>query len=93
MKKLYYYLFLLTILTFSCSKDGMLNNDQGTDLQLSNSFIIKSGKVIKVFPSGTDDTKAILDAFAKAKDSGQESVVQLAAGIFKIGFITSFLHG
>jgi hypothetical protein len=87
MKKLYYSLFLLTILAFSCSKDGMFNNDQGVDQQLNNTFVISSGSVIKVFPNGTDDTKAILDAFDRAKAAGPGSVVQLAAGTFKIGFI------
>jgi hypothetical protein len=87
MKKLYYYLFLLTILAFSCSKDGMFNNDLGIDQQLNKSFVTSSGSVIKVFPNGTDDTKAILDAFDQAKAAGSGSVVQLAAGTFKIGFI------
>jgi hypothetical protein len=87
MKKLYYYLFFLTILTFSCSKDGMFNNDQVFDQQLNNTFVISSGSVIKVFPNGTDDTKAILDAFHKAKVAGPGSVVQLTAGTYKIGFI------
>jgi hypothetical protein len=87
MKELYYYLFFLTILAFSCSKDGMFNNDQGVDQQLNNTFVISSGSVIKVFPNGNDDTKAIVDAFDQAKAAGPGSVVQLAAGAFKIGFI------
>jgi hypothetical protein len=87
MKKLYYFLFFLTILTFSCSKDNMYNNNQDIDQQLNNTFVISSGSVIKVFPNGTDDTRAIQDAFDQAKAAGPGSVVQLAAGSFKIGFI------
>jgi hypothetical protein len=65
----------------------MFNNDQVIDQQLNNSFMISSGSVIMVYPSGTDDTKAISDAFDKAKAAGPGSVVQLSAGNFKIGFI------
>lgn len=87
MKKLTFYLFFLTFLALSCSKEGMFNNDQGIDQQFNNNFVFSSGSVIKVFPNGTDDTKAIMDAFDKAKAAGPGSVVQLAAGNFKIGFI------
>ncbi len=87
MKKLYYYFLILTILAISCSKDGMFNNDQVIDQQLNKTFVMSSGSVIKVFPNGKNDTKAILDAFDKAKAAGPGSVVQLAAGTFNIGFI------
>jgi hypothetical protein len=87
MRKLIYYLFFVTLLAVSCSKDGMLNNDQVSDLQHNNSIEYLKGSVIRVFPNGIDDTQAILDAFARAKVAGPGSVVQLAAGSYKIGFI------
>ena len=87
MRKLYYYLFFVSFLAFSCSKDGMFDNSQVIDQQLSKTFVMYSGSVFKVFPNGKDDTKKILDAFDKAKAAGPGSVVQLAAGTYKIGFI------
>jgi hypothetical protein len=86
MKKILYFLFFLTILAFSCSKDGMLSSDKGLD-QLSGNNATKSCRaVIKVNP-GSDDTKALIDAFALAKTYGKNTVVKLMPGTFKIGMI------
>jgi hypothetical protein len=87
MKKLYNVLFFLSVLTFSCSKDSLLNSDQGTDQLLNNSALKTSGLVITVKPNGTDDTPALIDAFEQAKASGQKAVVKLMPGTFKIGSI------
>jgi hypothetical protein len=87
MKKLYYVLFFLSVLAFSCSKDSLLNSDQGTDQLLNNTALKTSGLVITIKPNNTDDTQALIDAFDQAKASGQKAVVKLMPGTFKIGTI------
>ncbi len=42
--------------------------------------------VVKIYP-GTDDTKALLDAFALASTYGKKAVVKLMPGTFTIGMI------
>jgi hypothetical protein len=86
MKKFYFALAFLVVLAASCSKDSPLNNVQGVDEFSGNTAVNACGAVIKVQP-GTDDTKAVLDAFALAKPYGKNAVVKLMPGTFKIGWI------
>jgi len=86
MKKMYYVLFFLVILAFSCSKDDVLNTDQDF-VRLSGNAALKAyGDVIKVYP-GPNDTQTIIDAFTLAKTFGKNVVVKLMPGTFKIGMI------
>lgn len=87
MKKLFCVLSFLSVLVLSCSKDSLLNSDQGTDQLLNNPALKTSGLVITVKPNNTDDTQALIDAFDQAKASGQNAVVKLMPGTFKIGTI------
>jgi hypothetical protein len=87
MKKLYYVLFFLVILAFSCTKDDMLNTGQGIDQLSSNAALKASNLVIKVYPNNTDDTQNLIDAFAQAKASGKNVVVKLMPGTFNIGLL------
>jgi hypothetical protein len=86
MKKLFYFLFFLQIIAFSCTKDGMLNNDQGIDQPSSSTYVKASGSVIKVYP-GPTDTKTLIDAFALAKSYGKNAIIKLMPGKFNIGMI------
>lgn len=86
MKKLSCILSFLVIIAFSCSKDGMLNNDQGIDKLSTNAYVKSSGSVIKVYP-GPTDTQALIDAFALAKTYGKNAIVKLMPGTFIIGMI------
>jgi hypothetical protein len=75
---------LLVLLLSTCSKDKELSDLTGVpDLKSAHSH----GAVITVNPSGSDDTQALIDAFAEAKAAGPGSVVSLAEGTFRIGFI------
>jgi hypothetical protein len=85
MKKFYFVLFFLAILAFSCSKDGLMDNNQGID-QLNNASLKCTGSVIKVYP-GPNDTQSLIDAFATATAIGKNAVVKLMPGTFKIGWI------
>jgi hypothetical protein len=87
MKSIRIYFAMLVFLVFSCSKEDLQNAGQNSDQILTNATLKCAGTVIKVLPSGTDDTQAILNAFAQAKAAGPGSVVQLVAGIYKIGLI------
>jgi len=86
MKKLFYILFFLLSIAFSCSKDDMLKNNQGIDQLSSNAYVKSSGSVIKVYP-GPTDTQALIDAFALAKTYGKNAVIKLMPGKFIIGMI------
>lgn len=86
MKKLSFVLILLAVLAFSCSKDSMLNTDPIADQFSGNTALMICSNVVKVNP-GTNDTKALLDAFALAKTYGKNAVVKLMPGTFKIGMI------
>ncbi len=86
MKKLNFILIFLAALTFSCSKDGTLGTGPVADQLSGNSALCVSGAVIKVNP-GSDDTKALNDAFALAKTYGKNAVVKLMPGTFTIGMI------
>jgi hypothetical protein len=85
MKKFYFVLFFLAILAFSCTKDGLMDNNQGID-QLNNASLKCTGSVIKVYP-GPNDTQSLIDAFATATAIGKNAVVKLMRGTFKIGMI------
>lgn len=87
MKKLYYVLFFLSVLAFSCSKDSLLNSDQGSDLVLNNSALKTFGLVITVNPNNSDDTQTLNDAFALAKTYGKNAIIKLTPGNFIIGMI------
>jgi len=83
---MYFILFCLTILAFSCSRDGMQDIGQDPD-QIINSVVLNgSGTVIEVAP-GPDDTQALIDAFSEAAADGKGSVVKLLPGTFEIGMI------
>jgi hypothetical protein len=87
MKTLLKILFTTAYLSlmFACSKtDKFLGDNPSADLKKAP----VTGRVFVVNPNGSDDTQAILDAFASAKAAGRGSVVQLTEGTFKIGFIT-----
>jgi hypothetical protein len=86
MKKLNFILIFLAVLAFSCSKDGMLNTDPLADQFTGNTALLKCGNVVKVYP-GSNDTKALTDAFAQAQACGKNAVVKLMSGTFSIGMI------
>jgi hypothetical protein len=86
MKKLNFIFIFLAALAFSCSKDGTLNTNPSTDQLSGNSALNVSGPVIKVYP-GSNDTKALTDAFALARTYGKNVVVKLMPGTFTIGMI------
>jgi hypothetical protein len=86
MKKLNFILIFLAVLAFSCSKDGMLNTDPLADQFTGNTALLKCGNVVKVYP-GSNDTKALTDAFAQAQACGKNAVVKLMPGTFSIGMI------
>ncbi len=72
------------LLLSTCSKDKELSDLTGVpDLKSAHSH----GAVITVNPSGSDDTQVLIDAFEEAKAAGPGSVVSLAEGTFRIGFI------
>ena len=85
MKKTYFFLFVLALLAFSCSKDSPFNNFYGPDQLHNNEACKVFGNVIKVSP-GPDDTKALIDAFAQAKMLGRNAVVKLMPGVFNISW-------
>jgi hypothetical protein len=87
MEKLYSFLFCLSVLALSCSKDSLLNSDQGPDQLINNATVKASGMVIPVYPNNSDDTPALIDAFDQAKASGQNAVVKLMSGTYKISLI------
>ncbi len=85
MKKLLYPISLMLMLfLYTCTQDDRVPDPSGAaDLKSAHSH----GAVITVSPSGSDDTQALIDAFEDAKAAGPGSVVSLAEGTFKIGFI------
>lgn len=75
----------MMILSGTCSKDtGFLPGEQDMNDLKSTEYC---GPVFAVYPSGGDDTQAIMDAIEHAKNAGPGAVVKLAKGIFTIGFI------
>jgi hypothetical protein len=86
MKKLLYlFSSVLMLFLYTCTQDeGLVPDSSGdTDLKSAHSH----GAVITVNPSGGDDTQVLIDAFEDAKAAGPGSVVSLAEGTFRIGFI------
>jgi hypothetical protein len=81
MKKLYFLLFSVTLLVFSCSKESPLDYGLGPDQYAINDAFKASCPVIKVYPG--DDLAA---AFELAKTAGRRSVVKLMPGVFNIGW-------
>ena len=77
---------LMMLLFFACTKeDGLLSDSSSqADLQKSSHH---GGKVIKVTPTGVDDTQALIDAFEAAKAAGPGSTVKLEEGTYTIGMI------
>jgi hypothetical protein len=86
MKNLYGVLALLVVLAVSCSKDSELNNYQGLDQFSGNASYKMGGNIIEV-TSGSDNTRALIDAFALAKTIGKNAVVKLLPGTFEIGWM------
>jgi len=82
MKKQYFFLFFLTLLVFSCSKDSLLDSGQGPDQLADNTAYKAFGSVLKVYPG--DDLNS---AFENAKEAGKGTVVKLMPGEFSIGWI------
>lgn len=87
MKKFYFAICFLILLAVSCSKDCQLSNDQSTNHVPGNADLKCAGLVIQVSPNGTDDTKALIDAFARAKAIGKKAAIKLMPGTFKIRMI------
>jgi hypothetical protein len=86
MKKLIFLLSsLLMLFMYTCTNDeGIIPGSGGdADLKCTHSH----GAVITVNPTGEDDTQILTDAFEEAKAAGPGSVVKLAEGTFRIGFI------
>lgn len=84
MKKLIYPLVAL-FMFFSCTKENM--NDPDLNGSLLKSAKLKAPcteNVFTVYPSGGNDTEALLQAFADAQAAGPGSVVQLVEGTYKI---------
>ncbi|HBE39661.1 MAG TPA: hypothetical protein DDW27_00335 [Bacteroidales bacterium] len=74
----------------ACSKDGI--NPVNSSLKPNGGNALPSGNycgtVINVAaPDGIDDDQKLLDAFTAAKLAGPGSVVQLAEGTYRVGFI------
>jgi hypothetical protein len=86
MKKMYVALAFLAVIAVSCSKESPFNTGQGIDRFPVNGAIKAYGPVINVYP-GSDDTQAIIDAFALAKTYGKNAIVKLMPGTFTIGMI------
>jgi hypothetical protein len=89
MRKLIIFIFgFILILLYSCSKE-MSEPDQSGDLKDlacgKDGLVKPSGKVFTVYPNGTDDTQALIDAFEAAKEAGPGAVVQLIEGQYAIG--------
>ncbi|MFN8206914.1 MAG: hypothetical protein U0T82_05825 [Bacteroidales bacterium] len=74
------------LLAFACSQEELnLQDKQGA---MSEALSCKtSGVTITVPPSGGDDTPALLQAFADAKEAGPGTVIQLLEGTYTIGMI------
>ena len=82
------YLLIAMMMLFlcTCSKDEGFLSDSSRQDDLLKKAKTKAA-VFPVSPNGVDDTQAIIDAFDEAKAAGPGSVVQLAEGEFRIGFI------
>lgn len=85
MKKLYYVFFFLVVLAFSCSKDSLLNDNQGVQ-PLGNTALKASGPVFEVSP-GPNATANLILAFDQAIAAGKGAVVKLLPGTYEIGWI------
>ena len=87
MKKLIFLISpLLMLFLFSCTKDIQENGYAPGSGDVSTVKAAR-GKVIKVLPSGGDDTDELMAAFNEAKVAGSGSTVQLVAGEYHIGFV------
>jgi hypothetical protein len=91
MKKLIFIFFgVLLILLYSCSKE-MIESDQEGDLKDLTcgqyGHKVPKGPVFTVYPNGTDDTQALIDAFDAAKAAGPGSTVRLVEGQYIIGMV------
>lgn len=70
-------------LLFACSEQGMVDDGLAeSDLKAAS-----ASAVFVVNPTGSDDTPAILQAFADAKIAGPGSVVQLENGTYHLNFM------
>jgi len=87
MKKMFFSLIaMMMLLFFACTKeDNFLSDPSSQADQLKSSH--HKGVVIKVLPSGGDDTQALIDAFEAAKAAGPGSTVKLEEGTYTIGMI------
>jgi hypothetical protein len=79
MKKLYYVLTLIVLVTLSCSKDDLFNSYQFPGQKAGQDALIGEKTFIKVYPG--DDLTA---AFDHAKTAGRGAVVKLMPGVFMI---------
>lgn len=88
MKRIYFLLFFLAVLAFSCSKESLPDDGFSPDISGKKTLKAASGAVITLSPSEDgDDTDQLQVAFESAKAAGPGSTVQLAAGEYHIGFI------
>ena len=91
MKSFNLSMTLIVLLIFTaCTKDGLDPVNSSLKLNGGNALPAANycGTVIKVAaPDGIDDDQKLLDAFNAAKLAGPGSVVQLAEGTYRIGFI------
>ena len=80
------YLLIAMMMLFlcTCTKDEGYLSDSSRQDDLLKKANTKAA-VFSVSPNDVDDTQAIKDAFAAAKEAGPGSVVKLAEGTFIIG--------
>lgn len=82
-KKMILLIVACLSLFLGCNKYEMPVEDlTGIDLKTAS-----APAVIMVYPSGSDDTQALLKAFADATVAGPGAVVQLAEGEFHVGYM------
>ncbi len=80
-----HFSFVLSILT--CLAVILLAAAPTTVMAAPFNPVVKTGKVITVYPTGSDDTANLQKAFNMAKKAGKGSTVQLAVGQFRTRII------
>jgi hypothetical protein len=83
MKKItYLFLGAMLMMFFACTQEDVQVAQLDDELSCR-----PKGPVIKVYPTGVDDTENLVQAFAEAKAAGPGAVVQLVEGQYTIGMI------
>ena len=86
MKKLIYLLGpVLMLFLYACSMEEEISPNPDADAMLKKAPVAVN--VFTVYPSGGDDTEALIAAFDDAKAAGPGATVKLTEGEFHIGFI------